>query len=318
MDDSRPPWPHVPVLVAEILELLAPADGELFVDATVGAGGHSEALLTAGPHLRILGLDRDPRALEIASRRLAPFEGRFELVESDYRSLPAILDRRGIEAIDGLLADLGVSSMQLDDPARGFSFRFDAPLDLRMGLDGPTGADVVNDYTEQDLVRIFRDYGEEPMARAIARRITSEREKEPIRTTGRLARIVAEAKRGRDRDRERRIDPATRAFQALRIEVNRELEGLDRFLEETVERLRPRGRLAVVSFHSLEDRIVKRTFRSLGEGCRCAPGMPVCGCGRRKVLEILTGRPIRPTPAETTSNPRSRSARLRAARRVGP
>jgi len=307
---------HRTVLVRETLELLSPAPGEFFVDATLGAGGHAEALLSAEPTLRLLGIDRDRVALEIARARLAKFGNRFEAVQGDFRSLPDLLEARGIGTLDGFLADLGVSSMQLNDPSRGFSFRFDAPLDMRMGNSGPTGADIVNTYQEMDLVRVFREYGEEPMAKAIARRITFERSKAPIQSTGQLAKLVADVKRGRGR--RPGIDPATQSFQALRIEVNRELEGLDRFLAETIERLGLGGRIGMISFHSLEDRIVKHTFRNFNEGCRCAPGLPVCVCGRRRVLEILTRRPVRPTPTETIMNPRSRSARLRAARRVGP
>lgn len=317
MDELSSPPPHRTVLVRETVELLAPRPGERFVDATLGAGGHTEALFLAEPDLRVLGIDRDPAAIDLARRRLAPFADRFEAVLADFRELPGLLDARSWDAIDGLVADFGVSSMQLDDPERGFSFRFDAPLDLRMGREGPTGADIVNGYEERDLVRVFRDYGEEPMAKAIARRIVRRRAEAPIRTTGELSRLVSEAKRG-PRERMARIHPATQVFQALRIEVNRELEALDRFLADTIERLRPGGRMAVISFHSLEDRIAKTTLRSFSEGCRCAPGLPVCVCGRRKVIELLTKRPIRPTPAETASNPRARSARLRAARRVGP
>ena len=304
---------HVPVLLEEVLELLAPAEGELVVDGTLGAGGHSEAFLRAGA--RVLAFDRDPVALRLAGERLAPFGERFTAVEGDFRTLGDVLDSRGIAEVDVFFADLGVSSMQLDDPERGFSFRADGPLDMRMSGTGQTGADIVNSYGEQELVRVFREYGEEPMARAIARRIVRRRGNGPIATTGELARLVAEVK---GRSRKPGIDPSTQIFQAIRIEVNRELEGLDTFLEGAIERLRPGGRIGVVAFHSLEDRVVKHTLRKISEGCRCAPGLPVCVCGRRRVLEILTKRPVRPSAAEAAANPRSRSARFRVARRVAP
>jgi 16S rRNA (cytosine1402-N4)-methyltransferase len=275
----------------------------------VGAGGHAESLLDRGPHIRLLGIDRDPDALALARERLERFADRVELVAGDFGDLDALLDGR--PAADGLLADLGVSSMQLDRGERGFSFRRDGPLDMRMGKTGRTAADIVATASVDELTRIFRDYGEERMASKIARGIVAERTREPIQTTRQLARIVAGAKGGREK-----IDPATRVFQALRIEVNQELVALSRFLAAAVARLKPGGRLAVISYHSLEDRLVKDAFRRDSGVCLCPPKLPACVCGARAALRVLTRRPIRPGEAEQRRNPRSRSARLRVAERL--
>jgi len=304
--------PHVSVLLRETVEVLSPGAG-LFVDATAGAGGHAEALLEADPAVRVLAVDRDPEALERARERLARFGGRVVLRLGNFADLGDVLDdAAGGEPPRGILADLGVSSMQLDEARRGFSFRRDGPLDMRMGPDGTTAADVVANASAAELSRIFREYGEERMAHRIARRIVEERARAPIATTSRLASIVAgvTGRRGE-------IDPATRVFQALRIEVNQELAALSRFLKNAVERLAIEGRIAVLAYHSLEDREVKETFRSQSAGCLCPPGMPVCVCGGRRVLRVVTRRPIRPSAAEIAVNPRSRSARLRAAEKIG-
>jgi 16S rRNA (cytosine1402-N4)-methyltransferase len=281
------------------------------VDATVGAGGHAERLLEQGRGIRLLGVDRDPDALDLARERLARFAGRFELVVGDFAELDALLAERADADANGILADLGVSSMQLDQGERGFSFRRDGPLDMRMGRSGRTAADIVATASVEELTRIFRDYGEERMAAKIARGIVAERMKSPIQTTRQLARIVAGQKGGREK-----IDPATRVFQALRIEVNQELVALSRFLAAAVARLKPGGRLAVISYHSLEDRIVKDAFRRDSGICTCPPKLPTCICGARAALKVLTRRPIRPGEAEQRRNPRSRSARLRVAERV--
>jgi 16S rRNA (cytosine1402-N4)-methyltransferase len=286
--------------------MLAPERGGFFVDATVGAGGHAERLLAGGPGVRLLGIDRDPDALALAGERLARFAGRFELLAGDFAELDGLL--AGRPPADGILADLGVSSMQLDRGERGFSFRRDGPLDMRMGSSGRTAADVVATASIEELTRIFRDYGEERMAAKIARGIVAERSRSPIQTTRQLARIVAGQKGSRER-----IDPATRVFQALRIEVNQELVALSRFLAAAVARLKPGGRLAVISYHSLEDRIVKDAFRRDSGICLCPPKLPACICGARAALKLLTRRPIRPGEAEQRRNPRSRSARLRVA-----
>jgi 16S rRNA (cytosine1402-N4)-methyltransferase len=303
--------PHVPVLLRETVEVLSPRPG-LFVDATAGAGGHAEALLDADPGVRVLAIDRDPEALDLARERLARFGGRVAFHLGNFADIGAALDAAAAPPPTGILADLGISSMQIDEARRGFSFRRDGPLDMRMGPGGVSAADIVANASAAELTRIFREYGEERMAHRIAQRIVEERAREPIATTGRLASIVAgvSGRRGE-------IDPATRVFQALRIEVNQELAALSRFLKAAVERLAIEGRIAMLAYHSLEDREVKETFRRESAGCLCPPGMPVCVCGGRRVLRVLTRRPIRPGAAETAVNPRSRSARLRAAEKIG-
>ncbi|HEY2290699.1 MAG TPA: 16S rRNA (cytosine(1402)-N(4))-methyltransferase RsmH [Thermoanaerobaculia bacterium] len=304
---------HVPVLLAETLELLAPARGGIFVDGTVGLGGHAEALLRASPDVQLIGIDRDREALARAAERLAGFGPRVRLVQANFHQLMATLAGLGVRAIAGFLADLGVSSLQLETPGRGFSFRFDGPLDMRMGLSETTAADLVNQASEGELATIFRDYGEERHARRIARAIARARMEKPIRTTGELKALVDAAKGARAL-REERIDPATRVFQALRIAVNQELAGLERCIEETVELLETGGRLVVISYHSLEDRIVKSTLRDLARG----EVDPVTGRSRSEtqLIEVLTRKPVRPTESEVDLNPRSRSAKLRAARRL--
>ena len=291
---------HVPVLTAQVVHHLQPGRGGVFVDCTVGLGGHSSALLAAGA-ARIIGVDRDLDALDRARETLAPWLERVELVHADYRSIDAVLDRLGVPVVDGALADLGVSSMQFDDPGRGFSFQRDDPLDMRMDRSGgETAADLVARSTERELADAIFQYGEERYSRRIARAIVDARHRAPIDTTGRLAAIV---RRALPRRGWTGIDPATRTFQALRIWVNRELEGLDRFLEAAARRLRSGARLVVITFHSLEDRIVKHTFRALEHSDMAA-------------MNVLTRRPIVPTEEEVQRNPRARSAKLRAAERV--
>jgi 16S rRNA (cytosine1402-N4)-methyltransferase len=290
---------HEPVMVAEVLEQLAPERGGVFVDCTVGAGGHARSLLSAGAS-RLIGLDRDPEALFEAGRALSEFGSRVELVRSDYRRLNEVLDARGIGFIDGAVADLGVSSMQLDQPGRGFSFRRDEPLDMRMDTtSGLTAAAAIAAADERTLANVIHEFGEERHARKIARAIVYARSRAPIETTGRLAEVVRRAvpRRGSSR-----IDPATRTFQAIRIWVNGELDGLDLFLTDVARRLSAGGRVAVLSFHSLEDRIVKHTFRALQESG---------GLG----FTVRTRRPLVPSEAEIERNPRARSAKLRAAER---
>ncbi|HEY4573627.1 MAG TPA: 16S rRNA (cytosine(1402)-N(4))-methyltransferase RsmH [Thermoanaerobaculia bacterium] len=304
---------HVPVLLAETLEHLAPERGGIFVDGTVGLGGHAEALLRASPDVQLIGIDRDREALARAAERLAGFGPRVRLVQANFHQLMATLAGLGVRAIAGFLADLGVSSLQLETPGRGFSFRFDGPLDMRMGLSETTAADLVNQASEGELATIFRDYGEERHARRIARAIARARMEKPIRTTGELKALVDAAKGARAL-REERIDPATRVFQALRIAVNQELAGLERCIEEAVQLLETGGRLVVISYHSLEDRIVKTTLRDLAQG----EVDPVTGRSRSEtqLIEVLTRKPVRPTESEVDLNPRSRSAKLRAARRL--
>jgi 16S rRNA (cytosine1402-N4)-methyltransferase len=307
---------HVPVLVDETLELLAPERGGLFVDCTVGLGGHAAALLERSPEARLVGIDRDPAALALAAERLAPWGERVRLVEGEHHRLAELLAPLGLGAPRGIYADLGVSSMQLDRADRGFSFRRDGPLDMRMGRGELTAADIVNRYREADLERIFREYGEERQARRIARVVVEQRRGNPIQTTLELADLIRRAKRiekqpGR---REGRVDPATRVFQALRIEVNRELAGLAELIDQAVRLLEKDGRLVIISYHSLEDRIVKNSLRDLDRGeVDRITGRPIA---ETRLIEVLTRKPVRPTEAEAAVNPRSRSARLRAARRI--
>jgi 16S rRNA (cytosine1402-N4)-methyltransferase len=289
---------HEPVMVAEVLAHLAPERGGLFVDCTVGLGGHAEALLQRGAS-KVIGFDRDPAAVAQARSRLEPFGERAQVIHVDYRRLGDVLDSHGVSRVDGILADLGVSSMQLDAPGRGFSFRRDEPLDMRMDTTtGVTAAEAIHNASERELADVIYTFGEERQSRRIARAIVAARGRGPIATTGQLAEVVRRAMPTRGYTR---LDPATRTFQAFRIWVNRELEGLDRFLEHAVGRLQPGGRLVVISFHSLEDRVVKHTLRALQ-----AAGE----------LTIRTKRPLVPGDAETERNPRARSAKLRAAERI--
>lgn len=294
---------HAPVMPAETLALLAPRADGLYVDCTVGLGGHTELLLAAGAG-RVIGLDRDQSALAHARTRLAPFSARVELVHADYRTLPQVLAERQITGIDGALADLGVSSMQLDDAERGFSFRQDGPLDMRMNATaGESLADRLAHVDEGTLADVIYQYGEERHARRIARAIVSARARQPLARTGELASVVRRAAGG---GTWQRLDPATRTFQALRIWINGELDGLDAFLSSTVATLNTGGRLVVIAFHSLEDRIVKQTFRAMA---RPMDGSAPLG-------RILTPKPLEPTEAERDENPRSRSAKLRAMEKV--
>ena len=291
---------HIPVMPAEVLQYLRPEQGGLFVDCTVGLGGHSRALLEAGAS-RVIGLDRDLDALARARETLAPWGDRVELVHADYRALDEVLDSRQIAHVDGTLADLGVSSMQFDAPGRGFSFMRDEPLDMRMDrTGGDTAADLVAHASERDLADSIFHYGEERYSRRIARALVDARREAPVDTTGRLATIVRRAIP--HRGGHVRIDPATKTFQALRIWVNRELDGLDRFVETAARRLRAGARLVVITFHSLEDRIVKHTLRALQQ--------------RDGIVQVLTKKPLVPTDLEVAGNPRARSAKLRAAERI--
>jgi 16S rRNA (cytosine1402-N4)-methyltransferase len=287
-------------MVPEVLALLEPARGGTFVDCTTGLGGHARAVLDAGA-TRLIGLDRDPAAVTRAREALTPFGARAEVVHADYRQLGEILDARQVPTVDGVLLDLGVSSMQFDAPGRGFSFSRDEALDMRMDTSsGATAAEMLAIVDEPTLADVIYNFGEERYARRIARAFVAARALAPVDTTGRLADVVRRAvpRRGYTR-----IDPATRTFQAIRIWVNRELEGLDTFLRDAVRRLAEGGRIAVISFHSLEDRIVKHTFRALQ-------------AGSSPLVRVLTKRPLVPTDAEVDRNPRARSAKLRAAEAV--
>jgi 16S rRNA (cytosine1402-N4)-methyltransferase len=304
---------HEPVLLQEVLEYLEPnrSDGVL-VDATVGLGGHSEALLERHPNVHLLGIDRDPEALARSQERLNRFGDRVTLARGRHESLIDILKQSNVGTISGLLADLGVSSMQLDDASRGFSFRFEGPLDMRMGSEGRSAADLVNTLGEHELARILREYGEERLAGGIARAIVRARAESPITTTTRLAEVIRTVKKPRYNE----IDPSTLTFQALRIATNDEIVQLERFVDDAVSVLEKGARVAIISFHSLEDRIVKRAFRRLEGECTCPPNLPVCACGKETLVKVLTGRPITASEEEERRNPRSRSAKLRVAERV--
>jgi len=306
---------HTPVLLDTVVEYLAPKTGGLYVDATVGGGGHAEAILAAERGVRLIGMDRDPEALAASAKRLAPFGDKVRLVRSNFRALEKVLDELGEPRVDGILFDLGVSSHQLDTEERGFSYWGDAYLDMRMGPDAPkSAAELLAELDVGEITRILREYGEERWAARIAHFIGEERKKRPIRTAAQLVEIIKAAiPAGARRSGPH---PARRTFQALRIAVNDELRALEEALGASVRRLRPGGRLVVISFHSLEDRIVKQHFATQARGCTCPPELPVCRCGKVPAIKILTRRPIVPGATEAEINPRARSAKLRAAERV--
>lgn len=315
---------HRPVMPDEALAQLDAARGGLFVDATLGLGGHSELILRAAPHNRVIGFDRDAEAIALAKERLAQFGERFVAIHTDYRRIKEVLQEKGIESVAGILADLGVSSLQFDTAERGFSFRSgqsesaraaaDHPLDMRMDRTQQlTAADLVNGLSERELADIIFEYGEERAARRIARLIVATRAKAPITTTVQLAELVIKAVHQKGHWR---IHPATRTFQALRIAVNRELDGLDQFVADAVDRLAPDGRLVVITFHSLEDRIIKQALRFQSGQCRCSSSQPVCQCGAVARVALLTRKALLPSAAEVAANPRARSAKLRACRKL--
>jgi 16S rRNA (cytosine1402-N4)-methyltransferase len=309
---------HQPVLYHEIIHALQPKSGGHYVDGTVGAGGHAFGILEASaPNGRLLGLDLDPQALELARKRLSSFRERITLVQASYTTLCWQLHQLGWLSVDGVILDLGVSSMQLDTPQRGFSFQHDDPLDMRFNPDNPiSAAELVNQWTEDDLAKIIFQYGEESRARQIAHAIIQAR---PISSTYQLAEIIVRSVSGAGVYRRRKsgIHPATRTFQALRIAVNQELQAVEQVLPEAASALRPGGRLAVISFHSLEDRLVKQYFRRESRDCLCPPRQPVCTCGHRAILREIYRHPIRPADDEIRENPRARSARLRVAEKIG-
>lgn len=302
---------HTPVMVEEVLQALAVQPGGRYVDCSVGGGGHAQAILeVASPGGLLLGIDADPRALQIAHSRLARFGDAFLLVEGNFRDVETICRSHGFAPVHGILFDLGLSSLQLAEEGRGFSFQVEAPLDMRFSPQQTvTAADIVNTYAEQALADLLWRYGQEPRSRRIARRIVRER---PLETTTQLAKTVEKAvERGY-----RRIHPATRTFQALRIAVNQELENLSAALEGSRDLLGYGGRLVAISFHSLEDAIVKNFFRQESRDCICPPDVPTCVCHHKASLKLVTRGAIRPTPAEVAANPRSRSGRLRVAERL--
>lgn len=308
--------PHRPVLLRETIELLEAHRGGFFVDGTLGLGGHSEAILEASPSSRVIGIDRDREALKLTRERLKRFGQRFRAVQANFREAARIVKEADEREVNGVLVDLGVSSLQFDTGPRGFSFRQDAPLDMRMdaGGDEETVAELLKRLPEEEIARIIFEYGEERRSRRIARWIVERRERgEPIETTKELADLVARAVGSGKKDK---VHPATRTFQALRIAVNQELEGLAEFIETAIDLLQTDGRFVAISFHSLEDRIVKQTLRKLSGHCECDPRVPVCSCGARRAVEILTRRPVVPGEEEIRENPRARSAKLRACRRL--
>lgn len=308
--------PHRSVLLDEAIQLLQPEHGGAFLDATLGLGGHSEAILASSDRTTVLGIDLDRNAIKLAQERLAGFGGRFRAFHGNFKEIMEVVQIAQVSKLRGILADLGVSSLQLDSPERGFSFRHNAPLDMRMNPDDDveTAAELLARLSEEEIARIIFEYGEEKRSRRIARWIVERREKgNPVQTTKELADLVGRAVRSNSKDK---IHPATRTFQSLRIAVNRELEDLAEFIENAIELLEADGRLVVISFHSLEDRIVKRTFNRLSGKCECPPRLPVCACGARRAVEILTRRPLMPSQDEIDENPRARSARLRACQRL--
>jgi 16S rRNA (cytosine1402-N4)-methyltransferase len=302
---------HQPVLYKEIIHFLKPADRGFYVDGTIGAGGHAFGILEySSPQGKLLGLDLDPIALKLASQRLESYGDRVILRQASYETLIEHLAELKWQSVNGILVDLGVSSMQVDQAERGFSFSKEAPLDMRFNPDNPiTAQQLVNGLTEQELANIIYQFGEERNSRKIAKAIVKAR---PIHTTTQLAQVVASITRSGKPG----IHPATRTFQALRIAVNNELDTLQSFLPKAVKALSPGGRLAVISFHSLEDRIVKQFFRQESIDCLCPPKQPICTCGHKAALKILTRKPIEPKDEEIARNPRSRSARLRVAQKL--
>ncbi len=310
---------HRPVMVDKVVDLfvtrLVHVSTPILVDGTLGLGGHSGALLEANPRLTIVGIDRDESALAIARRRLTPFSDRVRFVRGNYRDLAEHLDKLNIDSVDGVLLDLGLSSLQLDSPERGFGFRTSGPLDMRMDQStGESAADLVNEAPEDELSEIISRYGEERFARRIARAIVTARSTSAISTTDKLAQIVYDAIPRRFHPP--RIHPATRTFQALRIAVNNELDNLETGLDAGFAALVPGGVMAVISFHSLEDRIVKGFFRHKALACVCPPDLPTCMCDKKVEAEILTKKAIFPTEQEVATNPRARSSRLRAAKKI--
>lgn len=307
---------HRPVMVAEVIAALQCRPGGVYLDGTAGGGGHAfEILKNSSPDGLLIATDIDDDAIEEAKKRLAPFGSRAILVNRNFSAMRAVLTELGIDKADGILLDLGVSSHQLDSAARGFSFTLEAPLDMRMDKNrGPSAYDLIHSLSREELEKIIREYGEEKMARRIAIAITKKRVISSIRTTTELAGLVAGAfPKVRTATR---IHPATRTFQAIRIAVNNELDNLKQALEDGAELLQSGGRFCVISFHSLEDRIVKNSFSAREKGCICPPDFPVCACGRKPTLKIVTKKPVLPNENEISENPRSRSAKLRAAERI--
>ena len=306
---------HQSVLLEETLAFLQPANGEIFCDATLGLGGHAEAVLE-NSSAKLIGIDQDLDAIGLAKQRLDRFDDRVTIVHANFSCIKNVLKETKIDKVDGIIADLGVSSLQFDSEIRGFSFRFDAPLDMRMDANsgGVTAAELLETLSEEEIANVIYQYGEERFSRRIARRIVERRDRgEPLETTRQLVELVERSVRRSKKDK---IHPATRTFQALRIAVNHEIEILEQFIIDCVDLLKTDGRFVVITFHSLEDRIVKQGFQKLSGKCFCPPRMPKCMCGAVKKVEILTKKPVTPGEIEMNKNPRSRSAKLRAVRRI--
>lgn len=306
---------HKSVLLDEVLGFLELSDGGVMIDATLGLGGHTEAILQAFANAAVIGIDQDTAALDRAEQRLSGFGERFRGFHANFSEIKRVAETAAIEEFDAIIADLGVSSMQLDDASRGFSFRFDAPLDMRMDVTGgQTAADLLETLSEEEIANLIYRYGEERKSRRIARRIVERRESgQPVRTTSEMAELVERAIGRSPKDK---IHPATRTFQALRIAVNNELGILDKFITDSVDLLKPKGTLCVITFHSLEDRIVKQAFQKLSGKCFCPPRIPRCVCGAEKRVEVITRKPVAPTEDEMKQNPRARSAKLRVCRKL--
>lgn len=303
---------HKPVLLAETLEFVEPEDKKIIVDATLGLGGHAERILSVSNKIKVFGIDQDTDAIKFAEERLERFGDRISILHANFSEIKQVLSEIGVREVDAIIADLGVSSLQFDSEERGFSFRFDAPLDMRMDKNSEreTAAELLERLSEEEIANIIYQYGEERFSRRIARRIVERRnDGNPVTTTFELADLV---KRSVKRSRNDKIHPATKTFQALRIAVNDELEILEDFLRDSIDLLKTDGRLAVITFHSLEDRIVKRTMQNLSGRCFCPPKFPKCVCGAEKKVKLLTRKPVIPTEQEELENPRSRSAKLRA------
>lgn len=301
---------HVPVLLREVLEGLNLGNDKIYVDCTIGGAGHSEKILENTKNSMLIGIDQDEDAVLASSKRLEKYKSRVKIVRSNFANIKNVLASLNIEKVDGILADLGVSSHQIDTASRGFSFRFDGDLDMRMDMSQSLSAkNVVNEYSEENLKRIFKDFGEEKFASSIARKIVNERKKEPIATTKQLEKIILSAvPRYKGNDGSSNVQ---RTFQAIRIEVNHELDILENFIRDAESVLSPGGRLVIITFHSLEDRIVKQTFKDLATGCICPSDFPVCVCGRKPKVKIVTPHPITATTEELETNRRSASAKLR-------
>lgn len=311
-----PTFSHVSVLLSECIEALNLRDGYTYVDCTTGGAGHSlEIARRMGPNSRLFCFDRDADALRVAAAKLAPFSAQVTFIHENFSELGRILDEYRVNNLGGVLMDLGCSSYQFDTPERGFSYRADAPLDMRMDRDASLDAyTVVNTYSAEELKRILFEYGEERFAPRIAQGIVRAREKAPIRTTDELVNIIRAAMPSKAKNEAQH--PAKRSFQAIRIEVNGELQAIEPAITAAARRMAPSGRLAIISFHSLEDRIVKRTYADLASGCECPKDFPVCICGKKPTVDVLTRKPILPTEEELSVNPRSRSAKLRVAERL--